>query len=188
MSSGGCPGPGAYVTVALVGLAALALPGCRKPSVPPPPLVQAPAVAPVPTGRLQGDTYVDGTWPLIVPVPPGWTAEIGEDGSVERVVLADPDGDVRVTIAATPGDTLAPRPLPGCAWTFQDVGRYRAVKVRDAVLAATCTPDEPDAPRIIAYVVAQEGVLFHVEGRVPQGRLRAGKADLDVVVGAMRFR
>ncbi|MFN7145383.1 MAG: hypothetical protein ACK4YP_16540, partial [Myxococcota bacterium] len=69
-----------------------------------------------------------------------------------------------------------------------DTARYRAVRVPHAVLAATCTPDDPDQPRVLTYVIAQDGVLFHVEGRVPQGRLRAGKIDLDAVVGGVRFR
>ncbi|MDP2305978.1 MAG: hypothetical protein Q8P18_08115 [Pseudomonadota bacterium] len=167
----------------------LLLAGCRKPFLEPqPPLVETPTVAPVPTGRVTADVYVDGTFPLSVPVPKGWVATPGHDGGEVRVVLQDPDGDVTVTIAGTRGDALAPRPIPGCTWTFIDAARYRAVKVRAEILAATCTPDDPDDPRVLAYVVSHEGMLWHVEGRVTPGRLRPGKADLDQVAGGVRFR
>jgi len=170
----------------VVGIAA----ACRKPALEParPLVVGAPDVAPVPTGRMVDGVYIDGTWPLVVPVPPGWLATVGADGEAERLRLTDPDGDVRVTVAASRGDTLAPRPIEGCAWTFTDVGRYRAVKVRDAVLVGTCTPEDPDAPRVLAYVIARDGVLVHVEGAIPPGRLRAGRADFDRIVGDVRFR
>ncbi len=169
---------------------ALAAVGCPKPKPePPPPLIAtAPAPGSVPTGRVTGDTYVDGTYPISVAVPRAWTATPGADGGPVRVVLTDPDGDIVVTLARTQGNTLAPRPLPGCTWTFQDAARYRALKVRGEVLAATCTPDDPDAPRILAYVVALEGSLWHIEGEVTPGRLLEGKVDLDAVAGGVRFR
>lgn len=167
----------------------LLLGGCRKPFLEVQPLlVETPTVAPVPTGRLVGDVYVDGTFPLSVAVPRGWVATPGRDGGDVRVVLQDPDGDVTLTIARTRGDTLAPRPIAGCTWTFIDAARYRAVKVRGEVIAATCTPDDPDAARVLAYVVGQEGMLWHIEGRITPGRLRPGKADLDLVAGGVRFR
>jgi len=167
----------------------LLLAGCPKlVSEAQPPLVETPSVTTVPTGRVTGDGYVDGTFPLTVAVPRGWVATPGTDGNDVRVVLQDPEGDVTITIAGTRGDTLTPRPLPGCTWTFVDAARYRAVKVRAEVLAATCTPEDPDAPRILAYVVGNEGMVWHVEGKVTPGRLRAGKVDLDVVAGGVRFR
>ncbi|MDP2313917.1 MAG: hypothetical protein Q8P41_13505 [Pseudomonadota bacterium] len=175
------------------GLLALALPlafaGCPKPTPETrPSLVETPTVAPTPTGRVVGDAYIDNTYPLVVPVPRGWIATPGSDAGAVRVVLQDPDGDVVVSVVGTPGDTLAPRPLPGCAWTFTDIARYRVVKVRGDVLAATCTPDDADDPRVLAYVVAFEGMLWQVEGRVTPGRLRPGKADLDMVAAGVRFR
>lgn len=172
-------------------LAALLLAGCPKPRTDAAPaLVQdaVPAEAGLPAGRIQDGAYVDGRWPLSVPIPSGWTAQVGAESAAERLVLADPDGDVRVTVAATAGTEARPRPLPGCAWDFVDASRYRAVRVPDAVVAATCTPEDPNAPRVLAYVVAQEGVVYHVEGRIPNGHLQAGKADLDTLVGGVRFR
>lgn len=167
----------------------LLLAGCPKPVLEAQPsLVETPTVAPVPTGRVTSDIYVDGTFPLSVAVPRGWIATPGSDGGDVRVVLQDPEGDVTVTLAGTRGETLVPRPLPGCTWTFTDAARYRAVKVRAEVLAATCTPQDADAPRTLAYAVGHEGMVWHVEGRITPGRLRAGKADLDLVAGGVRFR
>lgn len=172
-------------------LAALLLAGCPKPRTEAAPaLVRDPelAAAELPAGSIRDGVYTDRRWPLSVPILPGWTAQLGTESAVERLVLADPDGDVRVTIAATAETEARPRPLPGCAWEFVDASRYRAVRVRDPVVAATCTPEDPNAPRVLAYVVAQSGVVFHVEGRVPNGRLQAGKTDLDALVGGIRFK
>lgn len=169
--------------------AALGLAGCPKPKPDTPDLLREPEVAaPSPAGRMADGVYLDGRWPLSVPVPEGWTAQVGVADDEERVSLADPEGDVRVTVAAVAGGEGSPRELPGCDWAFVDQARYRAVRVRDPVVVATCTPEDPNAPRVLAYIVAQEGVVFHVEGHVPNGRLRAGKADLDTIVGRIRFR
>ena len=170
---------------------ALLLVGCPKPKATEaaPDLVSPDAAgAPVATGRVLDGAYVDGAYPLSVAVPPGWVAVPGADASAVRVVLQDPEGDVTVSIVGVRGDVLAPRPLPGCTWTFVDTARYRAVKVRGAVLAATCTPEDAAGARVLTYVVAQEGMLWNVEGRVPQGHLRARKLDLDVIAGGVRFR
>lgn len=170
-------------------LSLLLLVGCPKPTTEArPPLIETHAVVPVPTGRVDQAVYVDSLYALSVAVPKGWVATPGSNGGDVRVVLQDPEGDLIVTIAGTRADTLAPRPLPGCTWTFTDAARYRAVKVRTEVMAATCTPDNPEHPRILAYMVAHEGMVWHVEGKITPGRLGPAKVDLDLAAGGIRFR
>ena len=162
---------------------------CRKPLLdPPPPLLAVEAAVPAPAGTVRNGTYTDARWPLAVPLPVGWSSVIGVADGEDRLVLEDSVTGLRVTFAATPGGALAPRPLDGCTWTFADTARYRAVKVPVEVLTATCTPDEPGSARVIAYAIAQEEGVLHVEGRIPAGSLQAGKAALDALVGAVRFR
>ena len=174
-------------------LLALLLPGCPKapaPSDGPGTMVEVPGVpgAAEAAGRIVDGTYTDARWPLTVAVPAGWTNTVGHDGDEARATFVDPEGDVRITVAVTPGDTLAPRTLPGCTWTFQDVARYRTVRVPEPVLVGTCTPEDPAGARILTWVVAHDGVRWHIEGEVTPGRLPAAQADLDGFVAGVRFR
>lgn len=168
------------------------LSGCPKPTPADAPgtMVTTPtASAPVVTaGRIAEGVYTDSRWPLTMRVPAGWASTIGSDGQEVRLVLSDPDADVRITVAVTPGDVPSPRQLPGCTWIFEDIARYRAVRVPEPVLVGTCTPEDPDAPRILTWVVAHDGVRWHIEGEVTPGRLRAAQADLETVLADVRFR
>jgi hypothetical protein len=141
-----------------------------------------------PAGDIVAGAFVDSRYPLTVPIPRGWTAAPGADDQPVRLSLDAPDGVVHVDIAAIPGESLVPRPRPGCTWTFTDQARYRAVKVTGQVLVATCAPDEPTDARVLAYLVVADGITWHVEGTVLPGHLPAGKSALDEVVGVVRFR
>lgn len=167
----------------------LLLVACRKPALEPAPaLLPTDPALEAPAGRLEGGTYVDNRWPLAVPVPPGWRATIGPADAEERLTLDAPSGGTQILFAATAGTRLEPRPRDGCTWTFADVARYRVARVPVPVLAATCTPDEPGAPRVLAYAIPHGDGILHVECRLPPGQLHAGKAALDALLGQVRLR
>ncbi|MFZ5482207.1 MAG: hypothetical protein ACOZNI_35930 [Myxococcota bacterium] len=169
----------------------LGLLGCPKPPEAPPPALEAtPREAPapvVPTGKLEGRTWVDARG-FTLEAPDGWTVQAGNEPGALRVALVDPETHVRVEVWAFTEGPLRPRPREGCAWTFEDRARYRAVKVTGDVLAATCTPDVPGGPRVLGYYVAREGVAWHLEAVVPAGELHDGKQAADGVFGTFRLR
>ncbi len=169
----------------------LALTGCPKQAAPPPiapALLQDAALLPRVAGHVVDGEYTDGRFPLTLTLPPGWTAVVGEDDRPERLTLTSPDSYARVVIATLPEEQLQPRRMEGCSWTFTDTSRYRAPKVVGAILAATCTPDRPGDPRVLAYIRTHAGSTWHIEGTLTPGHLREAKAELDAVAGAVRFR
>lgn len=170
----------------------LVLAGCPKP-IPvdeaPPPL-DAPEAAPaVPeAGALVEGTYTDEDLPFTLPVPEGWEARIGarEDGL--RVSLSDPETGTEVEVWTFKGGGTEPRRRGECAWTFSDSGRYRAPRVAADITVATCTPDDPDRPRVLAWILVHDDITYEIDAIIPEGALGAGRAKAEGVVGSVRFR
>jgi hypothetical protein len=167
----------------------LALLGCPKPADTPALEATAapPPVAVVPTGQLEGHTWVDARG-FTLEAPEGWTVQPGNEPAALRVALVDPETRTRVEVWAFTEGPLRPRPREGCTWTFEDVGHYRALKFTGEVVAATCTPATPGGPRVLGYYVARDGTAWHLEAVVPAGELLDGKAAADGVFGTFRLR
>lgn len=164
---------------------------CRKPAPPPEPapsLVAPPiALAGSPAGSIHDEVYVDREWPLSVRVPDGWDVEIGTADATVRATFVDPETRVRVEFGAWRGEAV-PRARKGCAWTFTDTARYRAVRVPEAVTVATCTPDDPRRQRVLGWFVGREGIAWSAEAVVPEGALGPGKEAAERVIAGWRLR
>lgn len=160
---------------------------------PPPPPDPTTLVAPIekvrspPAGKVMDGQFIDATYPLAVRVPDDWVVTIGEGQGETRVRLLNPATKVELIFYAWTGDPT-PRPHADCSWSFTDVGHYRVVRVPEAILTATCTPDDPDHARILAYFLAKDGVAFSAEEVLPPGTLTTGRDAADSVLAGWRFR
>lgn len=169
----------------IAGLALLI--ACRKP-VPPQVTPEAEPPAEVrPSGALGGGMYVDRRWPLVVPVPEGWTAEVGADDAPLRMRAQDPVTGAEVEVYALPEGTTGPLDRPECSWTFQDTGRYRMITTADPITVATCTPEEPTAPHRFAVLVVRPGVVWELDLRAPGTSLAAAVAAGEGLLQGVRF-
>ncbi len=169
-------------------LAALAC--VKKPMLPPDTATLTAPVEkprPMPAGKVMDGLYVDANYPLAVRVPDEWVVTLGAGAAETRMTLLNPATKVEIVFYAWVGDPT-PRPHPGCAWSFTDIGHYRVVRVREAILTATCTPENPDDPRIIAYFVARDGVAYAAEEVLPPGTLTTGRDAADAILAGWRFR
>lgn len=152
--------------------AAIGLVGCvHRVPAPDPDLVQAEAWGPgALAGAIVGGRFVDARLGMSVPVPEGWRAEPGRVDDATRVVLVEPTGGARLRVVVDGGEW--PPARADCSWEFEDAGSYTfgAVTAR----LATCTPHDPDAPRILGWRVdawrAGSPPLL-VEAEVPPGQL-----------------
>lgn len=153
------------------------------------PPVAAPVAqpAPAPTGHIADGRYQDDRLGLSAPVPEGWRARTGRGDGALRVALEHVESGTRVEIWAFESQDETPRPRDGCAWTFVDRGRYRALKVPEATTVATCTPDDPVAPVIFAYLINRDGVLVQIEVAAPRDDLARGKQLGDALVSGVRL-
>lgn len=164
----------------------LGLLGCPKPAEPPPSLVEAPPTAVArPSGALTDGAYRDARLPLVVPIPPDWTARVGLDAEPLRVALTDPTSGTVVEVRVA--EDVAPLRRDACDWTFVDDAPYRLPGVPGGVRVATCTPLDARAPRVLGAYVLRGGLGWHFEAVVPPGRLLAGRAALDEILGRARY-
>jgi hypothetical protein len=183
---------------------ALALLGCVTRAVPPALPDDVASVATVavalPAGEVREGAYVDLRG-VEVPLVPGWSPRVGRTGDALRLVQVAPpageggaqESELRVELwayTAREGEPLAPRPRPGCAWTFRDQGSYLVGEAAPGAppprVVATCTPPlEPlgDAPWVLAWITACGDVAWHVELVAPAGRVGEG---LDLVAPVRR--
>jgi hypothetical protein len=154
-----------------------------EPSAPPIPLTALPL-----NGIVDRGVYRDATLPFSVPVPAGWTAAPGAVPSPMRVRLSNADLGVRLEVwsYATPQAELPAR--PGCLWTFDDVGDYRVLGGSEELRVATCTPDDPSDPRLLATVVTKSGLTYHLEASIPETSFVAGKEAVRGLVDGIEWR
>jgi hypothetical protein len=186
----------------------LALWGCVTRGVPPalPDDVVSevsPARVVAPAGEVRDGVYLDARG-VGVPLAEGWTPRVGAASDALRIVQVGPPdtgaraGELRLEVwAYAPregADALAPRPRPGCAWSFRDTGPYGSAATASgarpgAGAVATCTPEgqaTTDAPWVLAWAVRCEDTVWHAELVVPPGRMGEGlDAARPVVAGLM---
>lgn len=163
--------------------------GRARRDAPPPPPPSLPAAAPaaalagsVVDGRFQ---TADGAFSL--GVPPGWDALVGRAGEALVLTLTSPETGLRVRVLRIPGGDDAPRNLPGCRWTFQDAGPYDELLVADTLSVGTCTPDDPERPRVLAWRRVGDAEVWHLEALIPPGQLYESLVELEAVLPTARF-
>ena len=149
----------------------LALLGCvGRGTVPvPPPPVEVTSAPPAPSGRLEGDAFVDRSG-LRLPVPAGWSSHVGLDTEALRWSTRSASG---ITLGAFRA-TDAPPSVQGCAWSFSDEGAYRWVKGRESLRVTTCAPEAADDPRALAWTFACGGTMWTLRLVAPPGGLAEG--------------
>ena len=149
-----------------------------------------------PSGTIDGGRYTDGTRPFSIAVPEGWRAQIGTIDDPRRVRLHDPATRTEVRVYVYAVDVVEPRAREGCAWTFSTTGGFRALPGVREVLAATCTPDDPDEDRIFAYVLIRSGWLsarraagwlWQLEVHAPSRDMTGNKAIGEGVLRSLRW-
>ena len=163
--------------------------GCRKevPVEAPVPTAPAPIVAPAPSGQVIDGRFVDEHAAFSVEAMPGWELRPGQDALALRVVMIHAETGTRVEVWSYEGGSVSPKPRPGCAWTFEDTGPYRGLRVREDVLVATCRPHDPRDPHVLGVYLAREGRSWHVETVLPEGELGAGQLAAEALLATMRF-
>ena len=158
-------------------------PAPTEPSKPTIPLTAIPM-----NGVIDHGVYMDATLPFSVRIPDGWTAAPGPTPSPLRVSLANVDLGLRVEIWSYARPEASLRTREGCLWTFDDVGDYRVFGGTEEVRVGTCTPDDPDDPRVLATVVERGGLTYHVEASIPETSFVAGKEAVRVVMDGIEWR
>jgi hypothetical protein len=163
--------------------------GWARRDAPPPPPPLSPAAAPAVTlagavaeGRFQ---TADGAFSLAV--PSGWETLIGRESEAVVLTLTSPDTGMRVRVVRIPGQDDVPRALPGCRWSFQDAGPYDELLVADTLSVGTCTPDDPQRPRVLSWRRVGDGEVWHLEAVIPPGQLYKGLVELEAVLPTARF-
>ncbi|MFH1469345.1 MAG: hypothetical protein ABIO70_33480 [Pseudomonadota bacterium] len=183
--------PGVAKIAATAGLWCALGPACRPAGIAGPAWRAAPApslATPVPdaaAGAVLDRRFEDASYPFGLTLTEGWVAQPGaSDGALRLALDHVPTGatlEVRVLHSAS----TAPRPRDGCTWSFQDSGAYGALHATEARDVATCTPDDPDAPLVLSWILVREALAYHLELAVPPGRLlqarRAARGLLDGV-------
>ncbi len=169
--------------IALWLLACAPKPTETEPSKPPVPLTPLPM-----NGVVEQGVYRDASLPVTVRVPDGWTAAPGPMPSPLRVSLTNADLGLRVELWSYARRDAALPVREGCLWTFDDVGDYRVFGDTAEVRVATCTPDDPAAPRVLATVVERGGVTYHVEASIPETSFVAGKEAVRGVMDGIEWR
>lgn len=159
----------------------------RDPPPPPPPLRPSAAPAIVPAGAVSEGRFQTSDGAFSLGVPPGWETLIGREGEAVVFTLTSPDTGTRVRVVRVPGQDDSPRPLPGCRWTFQDAGPYDELLVADTLSVGTCTPDDPQRPRVLSWRRVGVAEVWHLEAVIPPGQLYDGLVELEAVLPTARF-
>ncbi|MBK7756891.1 MAG: hypothetical protein IPI35_10930 [Deltaproteobacteria bacterium] len=154
---------------------------------PPPPVIPPAAPAVVLAGGVVDGRFLTTDGAFSLGVPSGWTTLIGREGEVVVFTLTSPNTGMRVRVARVPGQDDAPRVLPGCRWTFQDAGPYDELLVADTLRVGTCTPDDPQRPRVLSWRRVGEAEVWHLEAVIPPGQLYEGLVELEAVLPTARF-
>ena len=135
-----------------------------------------------PAGRVVDGWFVDSEHGLRIQVLPGWRAEPGAWGDALRARLVHEDTGAIVELWLFEARLSAPAPREGCDWAFVDQGPYSTIPQVRVPVIGTCTPEAPDAPRVMAWLLPHGSVTWQLELHLPPERFsdarRAGEAVL----------
>ncbi|MFT4979074.1 MAG: hypothetical protein ACI8S6_004984, partial [Myxococcota bacterium] len=147
----------------------------------------ADAAAGWPSGRIIDGRFVDDTFRMSIAVPSGWVVELGSAEDALRIRLIDEVTGAVIELWEFSAVLTEPVPRPGCAWAFQDRGPYRGVPTNSLIMVATCTPDDPGAPRVFAWLVGSDQVTWQVELHTPAERLSEARQAGEAILQTLRF-
>ena len=135
---------------------------------------------------------VNGPWRdletgLALDVLEGWSGRPGPVDSPLRIRLEHASSGASLEIRGLPPSDLQPRVRAGCEWGYTEEGIYSRLRVTGEVRVATCLPEDPGAPRVLATLTHQVGFDWHLELLVPQGYLGPAKTAADELMSTIRF-
>lgn len=172
-----------------LGLALVAACGRARREAPPPPPPPSPitAAAVGQAGQVTDGRFETADGAFTIAVPPGWGVVVGHEGEALVLTLSSPTTGLRLRVLRVPGGDDAPRALPGCRWTFQDAGPYDELLIADSLSVGTCTPDDPQRPRVLSWRRVGAAEVWHLEALIPPGQLYEGIVELEAVLPTARF-
>lgn len=151
------------------------------------PTPTAAVVVPSPAGIVEEGTWRDQEFPVTLAVPEGWVVQPAPRGGVLRVVYQHVATGTRLEVWAWSDGDPTPRPRAGCWWTFDDAGSYETLRIPGPLRVATCTPSRAGDPRVLGTYAVVDGVAYHLEAIVPDGRLVEALPVVDEVLSSVRF-
>ena len=137
--------------------------------------------------RVVNGPWTDQETGLHVDVLEGWSGQPGEANAPLRIRLDHVSSGARLEIRVYPENGLVPRERVGCAWSYVEEGSYSTLRVTGEVRVASCLPDDPGAPRVLATRARQDERDWHFELLVPQGYLAPSKTAADELMATIRF-
>ena len=129
---------------------------------------------------------VNGPWRAL-DVLEGWSGQPGATDDPLRIRLEHASSGASLEIRGLPANDLQPRVRAGCEWGYTEEGLYSRLRVTGDVRVATCLPEDPGAPRVLATLTHQVGLDWHLELLVPQGYLGPAKTAADELMSTVRF-
>ena len=143
--------------------------------------------AEAPSGRIIEDRFVDDVHAMSVPVPSGWTAEPTSIDDALRMRMTHAETGAQLELWAFSARLNEPAPRPGCQWLFQDSGPYTGIPSTDLLMVSTCVPDDPNEPRVQAWLIYQAPLTWQVELHLPAARFSEARQAGDLVLHTIRF-
>jgi hypothetical protein len=146
--------------------------GCVHPGelVAPELTVPVPARAPVLAGAVREGRFIDATWGYSVPIPSGWSVHPAEVDDSVRVVMVNPDEQVRLRVAVISATDAG----PDCDLTFTDDLGHDFGALRD-VRISTCGASGREggaaSSRILTWSAGAGTPPIRVEAEVAPGYL-----------------
>lgn len=150
------------------------------------PVLEAPEEIPA-SGALVGGRFVDAVYGLSIMMHAGWKAELGSFNDALRLRLLHQESGAVLELWAFSARLAAPAPRPDCTWQFQDQGLYTSIPSSELQMVATCTPDNPLEPRVMAWLVTQGPTTWQVELHTPADGFTAARQAGEPVLRTLRF-
>ena len=152
------------------------------------PVTEPEVVAPPVAEEAGAGTVVDGRFSDVrydfsIGVAEGWSAEVWPDTGALRVRLVHAETGTMMEAWAFEHRIDSPAPRGDCVWSFIDEGHYREVLRPRRV--ASCTPNNPSEPRILAWMMEQGGMTWQLELHIPVTQLHAGRVAGEAVLSTI---
>lgn len=150
------------------------------------PVLETPVEVPA-SGVLVDGRFVDAVHGMSIMMQAGWKAELGSFNDALRLRLLHQESGAVLELWAFSARLAAPAPRPDCTWQFQDQGLYTTIPSSELQMVATCTPDDPLEPRVLAWLVMQGPTTWQVELHTPADGFMAARQAGATVLQTIRF-
>jgi hypothetical protein len=138
-------------------------------------------------GVVEGAQFEEHIFGLSLQAPAGWRLAPGPQAGALVVSVRDSQTGALLEAWHFSGEASEPRPRAECLWSTADTGRYGGLRLAEAFTAATCVPEDPLGPRVLAYIVVHPGGTWQLELHLPQAALIEGKERAEALLETVRF-